>query len=484
MNILLADDDLAIRESVSSFLSRLGHRVLACSDGSEALAVLGAEPVHLVLSDIQMPNMGGYDLLRNIRENPLWESVIVVLFTGHGDVKSAVEAMRNGAYDYLLKPIDVRELAIVTGRIGEFLALKREHERLSTGFAREVERAAGDLKRELEDLRKAYAREVGAGDAGIYSDTLRDIFKVARRLHSRRDVPALIEGETGTGKEVIARYIHYGGGRVTTPFIGVNSAAINPGLFESELFGYEAGAFTGGKPQGQKGKLELAREGTIFLDEITELPLECQAKLLRVIQERKYYPVGGVRELSTEVRFVCATNRDVRGMVEEGLFREDLFYRLNVGFIQIPPLRERREEILPLARMFLAELASQRRTPMHRIGRDAARILEAHSWPGNVRQLKNTIERAALLSDDPELLPAHLGFLNSESGIADRSMSEAPELSSDFPPLPDAGLDLHAWTIDVVRRALEMNGGNKARTARYLNLTRNELYTYLKQLDL
>jgi transcriptional regulator with PAS, ATPase and Fis domain len=339
------------------------------------------------------------------------------------------------------------------------------------------------MKRELDELRKAYAREVGAGGIGLFSDTLREVFQIASRIHRNREISAFIEGETGTGKEVLARYIHYGEGNITTPFIGMNCAAITPNLFESELFGYEAGAFTGGKPQGQKGKIELARGGALFLDEITELPLDCQAKLLRVIQERRYYPIGGLKEMTADVRFICATNRDIRRKVEEGSFREDLYYRLNVGYIRIPPLRERREEIVPLARMFLADLSESRKTPMHRIGAAAALSLESYHWPGNVRQLKNTIERVVLLFDDPEMMPEHLEFIFHEHTFKAGSSNQAPPLHMGAVSLPEESLDLHSWTIDIVRRALEKHRWNKTKTAQYLGITRNELYTFLKHID-
>lgn len=481
MNILIVDDDSAVRASIAGFLTMIGHTVFECRDGSDAMVLLERERIQLVLSDIQMPNMDGHELLRRLRESSEWGDVEVVLFTGHGDIKSAVDAMRNGAYDYLLKPINVRELAIVIERIGQFIDLKREHERLAGNFEREVERATRDIKRELAELRKAYARDVGAGEFGLYSETIRQVFRTARKLHRNREIPVLIEGETGTGKEVLARFIHYGEGKVSTPFIGLNCAAIPYSLFESELFGYEAGAFTGGKPQGQKGKLELARGGTIFLDEITELPTDYQAKLLRVIQERKYYSVGGLREQSTDVRFICATNRNVNRLLEDGSFREDLFYRLNVGHIRIPSLQERREEVLPLARHFLLGMAEQKRTPMRRISPEAAAILEQYTWPGNIRQLKNVMERAALFSDASVLKPEHFDFMFAD-GIRKTENSIPPASASEFPNLDGDEFDLHGWTIGIVLRALEKFRWNRSRTAQFLKITRNELYTYLKHI--
>jgi two-component system, NtrC family, response regulator AtoC len=477
------DDDESIRTSIADFLIRLGHKVYKCTDGRDALELLERSPVQLVLTDIQMPNIDGHELLRRLRESVEWSDIEVIMFTGHGDVKSAVEAMRNGAYDYLLKPINVRELAIMVERIGQFLTLKREHQRLAGDFDREVKRATRDMKKELAELRKAFAREVGAGDIGLYSETIRQVFRTARKLHRNRDIPVLIEGETGTGKEVLARYIHYGEGNVATPFIGVNCATIPQNLFESELFGYDAGAFTGGKAQGQKGKLELARGGTIFLDEITELHPEYQAKLLRVIQERKYYPVGGLREVITDVRVICATNRPIRRLVDDGDFREDLFYRLNTGHLRIPPLRERREEILPLARQFLLSMVGQKRSSISRITPEAGKLLEEYSWPGNIRQLRNAMERAALFSEGVLMQPGHLNFL-FEEGIRERlEISPSQEVSSGIPGLNGEEFDLHGWTVEIVRKALEKHRWNRSRTAQYLKITRNELYTFLKYIE-
>lgn len=484
MNILLVDDDEPVRKSLEDFLVQLGHRVISCGDGVEALLGMERDRVHMVLSDIQMPSMDGHALLRAIRGNPSWNDTVVVLITGHGDIKSAVEAMRGGAYDYLLKPINIRELAIMTERIAEYLSLKEEHGRLSDNFEREVKKVTMDLQRELEDLRKAFAREVGVGNVGLFSESIREVFRTAARLHKNPDIPVLIEGETGTGKEVLARYIHYSGGETTTPFVALNCAAIPPNLLESELFGYEAGAFTGGKTRGQKGKLELARGGTLFLDEITELPVEYQAKLLRLIQERRYYQVGGLKEYIADVRFVCATNRDIRAAVDQGLFRADLYYRLNMGALRIPPLRERREEILPLAEMFISSLAGEKRTVMKSIGNSAADILERYDWPGNVRQLKNTVERIALLSDGEVMLPAHLAFLQADyatkTGMS--SMPDTTDIRSGA-VFRDGGFDLNAHILDTVRKALERNRWNKSKTAEFLKITRNELYTYLKHLE-
>ena len=312
MRILVVDDVISIREALVKFLSQLGHELFAACDGKDALEVLSRQNIHLVLTDILMPRMSGHQLLKRIKESNDLKDIVVVLFTGHSDIKSAVEAMREGAYDYLLKPVNIKELALTIKRINEYLVLKEENRLLSSNFERQVRKATKDVKKELIEIKKAFAREMGASDIGIFSKSFRDVIKTAKKLHNNPDIPVLIEGETGTGKEIVARYIHYGEGEVTSPFVAINCAAITPSLFESELFGYEAGAFTGGKGMGQKGKLELAGEGTIFLDEITEIPTEYQAKLLRVIEEREYFRVGGLKNLHTNARFICASNQDIK----------------------------------------------------------------------------------------------------------------------------------------------------------------------------
>jgi len=273
----------------------------------------------------------------------------------------------------------VNELDILLKRLDEFLSLKERNKKLTESFDKEVKKVTKNIQSQLIAVRKAFAREIGTVEIGIYSKSMKEVFKTAEKLHQSPKIPVLIEGETGTGKELVAHYIHYGQGDITTPFIGLNCAAISSNLFESELFGYEAGAFTGGNPKGQKGKLELAENGTIFLDEITEMPIVHQAKLLRVIQEREYYKVGGLKGMNAEARFICATNQDPQKMVQKGTFRQDLFYRLNVGYIRIPPLRERKEAIVPLARLFLEQFKQQKKTRFESIDKNAIQMLISSS---------------------------------------------------------------------------------------------------------
>jgi two-component system, NtrC family, response regulator AtoC len=485
MRILLADDEKDIRSTLAEFIEGLGHQVSLAANGREALGILENDGAHLLLSDIRMPEVDGLELLRRIKQSSELRDIEVILFTGHGEVRQAVEAMREGAYDYLLKPINVRELALIIERIAEFLALREENRRLSQNFEHSVREATGEMRRELEELRRAFAREAGAAGMGVFSQALQGILKTCQRLHRNPDIPVLIEGETGTGKELVARYLHFGDGETSTAFVAVNCASISPNLFESELFGYEGGSFTGANPKGQKGKLELAEDGTIFLDEIGEMPLDQQAKLLRVIQEREFYRVGGLKKLSTKARVVCATNRDIRKCVADGTFRQDLYYRLNVGHMTIPPLRQRREEIIPLARLFMQELYQKKRTRFNGISPQAARLLEAYEWPGNVRELKSAVDRVALLFDDEEIRPAHLEFLMPGAGsVAEQPEAGQLQTSGDDILLPDDAFNLDNWTLNIVKKALAKNFWNKTETARYLGISRGALYTYLKHLNL
>lgn len=481
MKILLVEDSHDSRKMLSRFLDYLGHQVVECENGKDALNILKTEKIQTVFSDIRMPGIDGYQLLERIKKSKDLEDIIVVLFTGYADTKRAVEAMKNGAYDYLLKPINLEEIDVLTKKITEYLSLKQENVELTEQFEQHVTEATKDIEKELADIKKAYVREVISPEIGIFSDKLKQVFKTANKLHHNRNIPVLIEGETGTGKEIVARYIHYVDGDVITPFVGLNCAAISPELFESELFGYEPGAFTGGKPKGQKGKLELANGGTIFLDEISGLTPDFQAKLLRVIQEREFYRVGGLKLIKTDVRFICATNQDIVKNVAEGSFREDLYYRLNVAQIIIPPLRERKNEIIALANMFLQQLNKQNKTKFCKIDETARKVLENYPWPGNVRELKNTIERVVLLWDDTEIQPHHLDFLHQDKSIINVKKEHLRHSIDDF-PLPANGINLNNWILNIVRRAIDLNKGNKTETARFLNISRKVLYTYIKNL--
>jgi DNA-binding NtrC family response regulator len=488
MNILVVEDNEDVRAGIVEFLSRAGHAVVECGNGRRALECLSERRTHLVFSDIQMPGMDGHTLLRKVKSNPALKDAEVILFTGFGSVRDAVEAMRDGAFDYLLKPVNVREIDVLVHKVQELISLREENRRLTEAFDTEVHRAAKSIEDELIAVRRAYAREMGALEIGIFSESMRALIQSAETLHRNPEIPVLIEGETGTGKELIAHFIHFGRGEVLTPFVGLNCAAIPSALFESELFGYEAGAFTGGNPKGQTGKLELAKDGTLFLDEISEMPVEHQAKLLRVIQEREFFRVGGLKRMQVRARIICTTNRNVHRMAEEGQFRSDLYYRLHVGYIRVPPLRERKEEILPLTQLFLDQLRQKKNTRFERIEPDAVPLLAAHSWPGNVRELKNAVERIVLYMNEESVGPRHVEWClahvaaRPQAGEPGLSAAASPTLPMEGFELPEAEFNLDRHTLAVVARALDKHRGNKTQTAHYLGVSVRTLYTYLKHL--
>jgi two-component system, NtrC family, response regulator AtoC len=324
----------------------------------------------------------------------------------------------------------------------------------------------------LKELQKSCSEVIGVGKVGIYSEQMKQITELAEKFHKDRSIPVLIQGETGTGKEIIARMIHYDKGEITAPFISINCSAISPNLFESELFGYEGGAYTGSKQQGMPGKMELAHGGTLFLDEIGDLPPEMQPKLLRVLQEREMYRIGGIKKIKLDLRIICATNQELSKLVEQQKFRRDLYYRLNIGFISIPPLRERKEDILPLAEMFLKHYAELKKKRFRLIGESAKKALMVNEWKGNVRNLENSIERAVLLYDDIELKPEHL---SEDYLCSDKVNQDSINIKLDQEQLP-----LNEVEKTVIKAVLNKFGGNKTKTADYLNITRTTLRNKLK----
>ncbi len=483
MRILLVDDEAVSRKYLSDFLGRRhGHEVSQVENGEQALVEMRREPYPLVLTDIIMPGMSGLELLTEIKNLPYGRDSDVILLTGYADVSTAVQALRAGAYDYLRKPVKLDELVASVNRAAEHQALLRDNRELTSYFEQRLADATRETESKLKNIRRAYAEIVGTGRIGVFSDAMRAVLAMADRLNSDRSVPVLIEGETGTGKELVARRVHYGKGEVTTPFVSINCSALTATLFESELFGYEGGAFSGAKRNGQKGKLELADGGTLFLDEIGDMPLELQPKLLRVLEERAFYRVGGLRLIEVDLRIICATNKKLEAEVERGSFRRDLYYRLNLGRISLPPLRERREAIAPLAYMFLDYYASVKNSSFRGFTPEALNLLKEHAWPGNVRELENAVERVVLMYNDSMVTPRHLQFLNQDKTDTTQQHLDLTTLCPGALALPPDSLDLGQLESEIVRRALAMFGGNKTQTAKYLNLTRSELYSRLKNI--
>ncbi len=384
--VLIVDDDKTFRSVTKRLLEEEGYFADAVVSVDEAMALLREKHYELLLSDLVMPGTGGLDFLKHVKAHD--PAMPVVMITGFASINSAVEAMKRGAEDYLTKPCGNEELLIKIRR-----GLEKSRER-----------------QELQRLRAEVAQKYTFQNLTGKSPAMQRVFALIAQI-AETDTTILISGETGTGKELVAKAIHYNSGRRDQPFAGVNCAALAETLLESELFGHERGAFTGAIKQ-KLGRFELANRGTLFLDEVAEIPLSTQVKLLRVLQERQLERVGGTETICLDIRLISATNRDLAKAVREGIFREDLFYRLNVVPIHLPPLRERREDIPLLAANFIQRYAAALNKTVEGIAPSAMEFLLRYHWPGNVRELENVIERGAVLCRKPQLSVEHLLLLN------------------------------------------------------------------------
>jgi DNA-binding NtrC family response regulator len=461
LKVLIVDDHQEVRQSLGEFLQQLGHQVVHASNGKEALRVAADEKPDLLLSDLRMPVMSGMELLQALEE--LDDPPPIAVMTAFGDAETAIEAMRLGAVDYLRKPINVEELHRLVERIAaaDFTPVP----------------AASQTREEADGL-------------VVCGQEITRLVGLADRFHEATDLPCLIEGETGVGKELFARRIHHGPGANDKPFIALNCAAISPSLFEAELFGYAAGAFTGALASGNAGKLSMAANGTLFLDEIGDLPTDQQAKLLRLLEDKSWYPVGSNKIEKLKARVVCATNARLLDVVRSGKFREDLYYRLKVGHIRIPPLRERKDSILPLALVFLSRIRRSRGRGFQKISSAAETALREFSWPGNIRQLHHALEQACVQHDAAVLDVEHLQDLLCDRGVATAKLAKppAPATLGALPPdqltLDPNGFDLDKWQQAVIAAALNVCDGSPVRCAKYLGITRKVLYTLRKRYGL
>jgi two-component system response regulator FlrC len=438
-NILVVDDERNIRNFLVFALSEEGHTTEEAGDTLSALKLLRERSFDLLITDMRMPGaLNGIDLLRSVKSDQ--PDVEVILLTAHGTVDTAVEAMKLGAFDYLQKPLSSpTELRMLVSRALEHRRLRSMHEALT---------------REREAL-----PPLTWGDA-VMQPVVHAISRVAQT-----NATVLLLGESGTGKEVAARTLHRQSRRSDGPFIGVNCAAISEHLMESEIFGHERGAFTGATAS-RRGRLELADGGTLFLDEISELKFELQAKLLRVLQERTFERLGGSRTISADVRWIAATNRDLLAMVAAGTFREDLYHRLAVFPISLPPLRDRKEDMVPLAETLLARISADLGRPLMRLAPDTARRIAGAAWPGNVRELANALERAAIMCDG-EIIRGQDIVLSGAASTAPADARTMAELES-----------------DAIRRALDQSGGNRRAAAARLGISVRTLYDKLKRYEI
>ncbi|MGB4600205.1 MAG: sigma-54 dependent transcriptional regulator [Trichlorobacter sp.] len=470
--ILVADDEESMRWVLSKALRKKGYTVDLAADGNEALRQVREQSYDLAIVDIKMPGMTGLDFLEKARE--VRSDLLVVVMTAEASMKNAVEAMKRGAYDYITKPFDLEVVDAIIEKVSR---------------ARDVSSQVSLLKQELKDRYQVEKNIVGNSPA------MQEVYKTIGKV-AVSDVTVLIQGESGTGKELIARAIHFNSSRLGKPFVAINCAAIPKDLLESELFGSERGAFTGATER-KIGKFEQAHHGTIFLDEIGDMPLDLQAKILRVLQEQEITRIGGSQNIPVDVRVVAATNQELLEKVRNREFREDLFYRLNVVPINLVPLRERRDDIKPLVEYFLTRACTELETPAKQCSSDAMELLCNHSWPGNVRELENTIKRAVILSGDTLLTPVDFG------GLADRheTIHAMPQEQS-LEAIVEAKLrssmngiekldrgDIYDRVLEQVERpliryTLEKTRGNQVRAADILGINRNTLRKKISELGI
>ncbi len=444
-SILIVDDEKNIREGLGKALEMDGYEVLLAEDGQEAFDRVGEDEVDLVIADLKMPRMSGEELLQRMVETH--PTIPVIILTGHGTIESAVNAMRAGAFDFMTKPVNLDRLSLLVKRA------------LST---RELVLQHRQMQEEL-DKRRNYTNIIGT------SSEMKRIFEKVQQVAPTR-ASVLISGESGVGKELVADAIHNLSGRKDRPFIKVHCAALSESLLESELFGHEKGAFTGAVSR-KRGRFELANGGTILLDEIGEISQSVQIKILRVLQEKKFERVGGEETLEVDTRIISATNRDLKEEIAYGQFREDLYYRLNVVNIEVPPLRERKDDIPLLASAFVREFAKENNKPVEGIDPKARAALYSYSWPGNVRELRNCIESAVVMSKGTILQLEDLPPNIRESD--DRDVIRIP-----------VGSTLSKAEREVIRNTLLHHKGNKSKTAETLGIGRKTLHRKIQEYDL
>jgi DNA-binding NtrC family response regulator len=445
-NILIVEDEPKMRRLLEISLGEEGHVLHTAPDAETGLKCFQREEIDLVLTDLKLPGMNGLDFLREVKQwNP---SVPIVVMTAFGSVETAVEAMKAGASDYVLKPFSMAEMKLVVRK----------------------ELDVQKVREENRSLREALGKRYQYQNIIARSARMQEVLALVERVAPTNST-VLLGGESGVGKDLIARAIHQNSRRASGPFIKLNSTAIPDTLFESELFGYEKGAFTGANTS-KPGKFELADKGSLFLDEIGDVPAPIQVKLLRVLQEREFERLGGTKTLKVDVRLIAATNKDLRAALEQGTFREDLYYRLNVVPIDIPPLREHKEDVPDLVNHFLERFNRDNGKRVENITPAALKLLMEYHWPGNVRQLENTVERAVALSAKPVI---DVDDIQLDAGGPRASAGTGAAL------LPE-GMTLEQWEDEMIREALRRANGNKSQAARLLGLSRNALRYRLSRI--
>ena len=436
--ILVVDDEHLIRWSLEQSLIKQGYDAITAASGEDALKIVQEDAPELILLDIQLPGLDGLEVLERVKE--IDEDILVIMVTALGVLETAVKAMRMGAYDYINKPFNLDELSIIIKK-----ALETK-----------------ELRKEVAHLRSTQSSKYGIDKIIGGSSHMHQVLEMVRKVAQSDASTVLIQGESGTGKELIARAIHFESSRADKPFMAINCAAMPETLLESELMGHEKGAFTDAKAQ-KKGLFEIADGGTLFLDEIGDMDVGMQAKLLRVLEERTFRRIGGTKEIPVDVRIVSATNQELLKKIEEKSFRNDLYYRLQVIPIYLPPLRERSEDIMPLVDFFIGHYNREFGKSVKGVSKMASKFLLEYDWPGNVRELRNIIERAIILESEETLMLEHLpSELVSQAG----SSGSSP-MSLRIPP---EGIDIEDVERELIRQSLEVSEGNQSKAAKMLNL--------------
>ena len=448
-SIYIVDDEALARNGLKMALKKKNYSVQAFGTAELAITAIDDNPPDLVLLDIGLPGMSGVEALEIIkRHHP---EVIIVMITAYEDVQTVVSAMKNGAYEYVVKPVQMDALLVILRNAFETIAMRKE----------------------IHALHEKYLKENLPCFIGE-SNAIQDVMELVAKVAQSPDTPILILGDTGTGKELIAKAVHYKSPNFKGPMVAVNCAAMPRELIESELFGYEKGAFTGAERSGKAGLVEKAANGTLFLDEVGDLSSEAQVKLLRFLDTGEYYRVGGTKKHAVQTRIISATNRDLTALVETGEFRKDLYHRFAVVKLEVPSLCQRRDDIIPMAKHFLVEFSEKFDKTFNRISAEAEAALKEYDWPGNVRELKNIIERGVLLAEGPELGLDDLG-LNANNGGGNGGQTDNSPL---LPPIPLSGIDFSAIIADIEKayfeEALKMADGNESKAALLLNLTRDK----------
>ena len=452
--VYIVDDEQTIREGVTMALEDI-YRIKGFASAESALTALEKEPPDLVLLDVGLPGMDGIEALRRIKE--LQPDVLIVMITAYEDVDTVIAAMKLGAYDYVVKPIYMDGLEVTIRNAIDTIRLRKE----------------------VQALQEKYLKEHIPCFIGE-SNAIQDVMEFIKTVAKSPDTPIIIIGETGTGKELLASAIHYYSPNFKAPFATLNCAAIPKDLIESELFGYEKGAFSGADATGKKGLVEEAANGTLFLDEVGDLSLEAQAKLLRFLELGEFYRVGGTKKHHINTRVISATNKDIDQMIADSQFRKDLYFRLGVIKVQAPSLNERPEDIIPLSKHYLQEFSKKFGKKFTRISSEAEAVLLAHNWTGHVRELKNLVERAVLIGKGPDLLPVDLGI---ESHTQDEHKAHV-SYKDGFPPSPPEGLDLdgqlQSFEKHYIEEALKIAKGNESKAAKLLNIN-HHTFRYRKK---